>query len=97
MITAGIFLLKGIEVAMKFTSIQGYADREYKMYTYLNAINNPEVENYGVPTIYYYGTWNDHKMMAMTLLDFSIDYKFITKKLTKIDLLIMLREFVSYK
>lgn len=93
----GILLLNGMEIAMKFTELKNEdeAKQEYKIYTYLNAINNPNTEAYGVPTIYYYGTWNDHVMMAMTLLDSEFHKRFDGGKFNEIDLLITFREFVS--
>lgn len=49
-----------IDVAMRFTPDvnKEQAHNEYKMYTYLNAINNKTSEKYGVPTVYYFGKWN---------------------------------------
>lgn len=50
-----------MEVAMKFSSFWATenTENEYEMYTYLDAINNPNVEAYGIPSIYYYGKWNN--------------------------------------
>lgn len=80
---------------MKFVSSEHHKEvaNEYKMYTYLNAINNSTVESYGVPAVYYYGTWYDYILMAITLLDpkFNNNYRFYD-----VDILIVFREFVSH-
>lgn len=45
------------------------AKREYEMYSYLDAIDKPEIEKLGFCSIYYFGKWNEEYMlMAMTLL-----------------------------
>lgn len=83
------------EVAMKFTE-ENYkyeAAKEYKMYTYLHAINNELVEQYGIPTVYYFGKWANFFLMAITLLDTSV--KSIIGNVNELDGLIMFRDFVS--
>lgn len=87
----------GKEIAMKFTSSQNEAraKKEYEMYTYLKAIDRPIVEKYGIPSVYYYGTWNDYIMMAITLLDEKFENRVRHGELNKVDLLIICREFVS--
>lgn len=65
------------------------------MYTYLNAINNETVERYGIPSVYYYGVWNNHYLMAITLLDSEFKRHADAGKLNELDLLIICREFVS--
>lgn len=90
----GLLLLNGMEIAMKFTKNEYEARNEYKMYVYLNAINNESSQAYGVPTIYYFGAWNNHFIMAMTLLDSESRKTFDDGNFSKIDLLIKLREFV---
>lgn len=87
------------EVAMKFTlpDDEIEAVHEYAIYTYLDAVNNTGVESYGIPSVYYYGRWDNCVMMALTLLDtqFSELCKSKEKKLTDLDILILIREFVS--
>lgn len=85
------------EVAMKFTppKFERSAINEYEIYTYLNAINNASVEMYGIPTVYYFGKWNDYVLMAITLLDTKFDKIFASDKIIELDVLIMFREFVS--
>lgn len=86
-----------VEVAMKFTPSKraDVAAREYEMYTYLNAINNTDVERYGIPTVYYYGTWKDNILIAVTLLDPAFNKKSKDRELQEVDILITFREFVS--
>lgn len=85
-----------MEVAMKFTFHKSRTQHKYKIYTYLNAINNPNVEAFGVPSILYYGTWNNHTMMAMTLLDPTFHVRFDNNEFNEIDYLIIVREYVSF-
>lgn len=83
------------DVAMKFTRSDDNEDiaNEYKMYTYLNAINNSTVESYGIPSVYFYGSWRDYVLMAISLIDpnFNNNYRFYD-----VDILIVFREFVSH-
>lgn len=45
------------------------AKREYEMYSYLDAIDKPEIEKFGFCSIYYFGKWNEgYMLMAMSLL-----------------------------
>lgn len=88
------------EVAIKFTSSnhKEEAEIEYKMYTYLNAIDNEDVERYGIPSVYYYDTWNDHILLAITLLDPEFTNRLKMDrihKLNTIDILIIFKECVS--
>lgn len=89
-----------MEVAMKFTCIgdKEYAQNEYEIYSYLHAIDNPKVELYGIPSVYYYGIWNDeYIMMGITLLDSGLKKTLKDGQLNELDLLIMCKEFVCRK
>lgn len=88
-----------MEVAMKFTHIndKNYAEKEYEIYSYLHAIDNPTVELYGIPSVYYYGTWGDFIMMGITLLDSGLKNAHRAGVLNEADLLIVCKEFVSRK
>lgn len=92
-------LLKPIqmEVAMKFTPLKHgiAAEREYEAYSYLNAINNTAINNAGIPAVYFYGTWSDYVMLAITLMDSEYTDGRYLKTLKDIDILIIAREFVS--
>lgn len=73
------------------------AAHEYVIYSYLNAINNTQVEVLGIPSVYYYGRWNNCILLAITLLDseFSAMTKKPKTKFNDFDILIIFREFVS--
>lgn len=88
-----------VKVAMKFTHIneKQYAEKEYEIYSYLKAIDNPQVELYGIPSVYYYGTWDDYIIMAITLLDSGFKNSYMAGDLTEVDLLVVCKEFVSKK
>lgn len=83
-------------VAMKFTRDAYFAEREFEIYTYLNAINNTDIERFGIPAVYYFGTWHDHILMAITLLDSKFNECHRSRTLKEIDILIVAREFVSF-
>lgn len=85
------------DVAMKFTQDAYFAEREFEIYTYLNAINNTDVERYGIPAVYYFGTWHDHVLMAITLLDSKFNECHRSRSFTEADILLIAREFVSFK
>lgn len=85
---------------MKFTTTAQQkfvdaAETEYKMYTYLNAINNSDIEMCGIPSVYYYGQWEDHILMAITLLDSPVTFPSEFDSINELDVLIIFREFVS--
>lgn len=82
---------------MKFTSSEGKreAKREYEIYSYLDAINNTAIERHGIPSVYYFGEWDDYILMAITLLDPVFTTKINTKDIDETDVLIISREFVS--
>lgn len=85
------------EVAMKFTPLihEEKAKREYEIYTYLNAIDNPIVEEYGIPSVYYYDTWKTYTLIVITLFDPGFELRVRFGRINNLDLLIMCREFVS--
>lgn len=93
----GIWLPKNQEIAMKFTpgDLYLHAEHEYAIYTWLGAVNNTKVEDFGIPSVYFYGFWNNHALMAITLLDSECHKMFKTKQYTEVDILIVFREFVS--
>lgn len=67
---------------MKFTPDvnEKQAQNEYKMYTYLNAINNKKAEKYGIPTVYYFGKWNlfsDFNKMLIFVIVFQSGIKLL--------------------
>lgn len=92
-------------VALKFMKMANEQDakKEYEMYSYLDAIDKPEIEKLGFCSIYYFGKWNeDYMLMAMSLLtDGDLDDKASEGYLDDsvgnqaINSLILFRNFVS--
>lgn len=80
---------------MKFTPsmFKLQATREYEMYTYLNAINDTRIEKYGIPSVHYFGVWDDYILMAITLFNSKCNVK--TGPINEVDGLIVCRDFVS--
>lgn len=83
---------------MKFTLSCPGADakHEYEIYSYLNAINNTEIEKYGIPCIYYYGQWKECQMIGMSLLGTEFNNRYKHLDVNDLDVLILCREFVSH-
>lgn len=71
------------------------AKHEYEMYTYLYAINNTEIEAYGIPSVHYYGRWDGCILIAIILLDPDFNERCIARDVSEVDILIMSREYVS--
>lgn len=48
----------------------------------LNAINNPKIENYGIPNVYFHGVWVGYPYwgIAMTLFDGNLEDRYNTEK-----------------
>lgn len=61
----------------------------------MNAIDNADIERYGIPSVYYYGEWNDHILMGLTLLDDEFHKKFEDELFDGADALILMQQFVS--
>ncbi|XP_031630080.1 casein kinase I-like isoform X2 [Contarinia nasturtii] len=94
----GINLLNDDIVAMKFTNntpkAKANSDREFEMYWYLDAVDKPSVEKYGISPIYYYNKWGPHILTVMSLFDCHL-YKKSTEIATEpINTLILFRDFV---
>lgn len=83
---------------MKFTISEYIAEatNEFEIYSYLNAVKNPSVEAFGIPSVYYCGRWNGYILMAITYLDSEIKKKSDKGKVNNVDVMIIFREFVSY-
>lgn len=82
---------------MKFTKLSDAfkAKMEYEIYTCLNAINDPDVERYGIPAVYYYGKWENYILMAITLLDSRFKPNPKSSAINEVDVLILFKEIVS--
>lgn len=61
-------------MAIKFVKKENLEqiEREYKIYSYLDAIENPDVEKYGIPTAYGYNEWQHCVYMAISLFEFDL-------------------------
>lgn len=96
---AGINIADGHEVAVKFTTWgkRNEAMREFQMYFYLNSYKKPEVEQFGIPAVYYYGKWGNFIATAITRLDESLDdfFEEPNQLSNPLDALILIRQFVS--
>lgn len=86
---------------MKFTLLadKKAADEEYEMFSYLHAINRSDVEKYGIPAVYYYGEWDQLKIMGVSILDNDLEKLVDSKQIFESDanILLVLRDFVSKK
>lgn len=82
---------------MKFAWTERAGKGEYEMYSYLNAIENPNVLANGIPSILYFGTWKAHTMMGITLHDTKFMNAINAGTVEELDLLIIFREFVSQR
>lgn len=98
---AGILLPINKVIVMKFTPVANKkaADEEYEMFSYLHAINNSEVEKYGIPAVYYYGEWEELIMMGFSLLEYDLNELVVSEQFFESDVnaLLVLRDFVSKK
>lgn len=97
MVFAGLFIPTNSGVAMKFTPTeeQFEAAKEYAAYKYLDAVNNTGVEQFGIPSVHYFGLWDDYVLMAITLLDVNCMNKAKNHQINQLDTIIIFREFVS--
>ncbi|XP_031636953.1 uncharacterized protein LOC116349589 [Contarinia nasturtii] len=65
---------KNIQIAIKITMDQGCYDREIEIYKALNATSDPNIEQYGIPRIYYHGSLLEkYRVIAMTLFDGTLE------------------------
>lgn len=93
---------------MKFTTIKNRdeSDREFEIYSYLDAIDNELVEQFGICNIYYYGDWTSEwntkfKLMIFTYLSGNLawparqDYFNSSIGKNGLNTLILFRDFVS--
>lgn len=95
---AGELLRNNKTVAMKFApSSKGLIESEYVLYSYMGAIDNSTVENFGVSAVFYYGKWQDLSMIAITPLDSQFSEIKANRKITlsDLDIFIICREYVS--
>lgn len=59
-----------MDVAVKIVENETFFDHEVNIYKALNAINNPKIEEHGIPSVYYRGKFlGVYHAIAMTLFD----------------------------
>lgn len=71
------------------------AENERQIYITLGAVNNTYICEFGIPTFYHYGRFENYIIIAVTLLDSEFEYRRRTLQLTVLDKLIVFREWVS--
>lgn len=75
-------------------------EQEYRMFTYLEAIDNEPVEKFGIPVVFYYGEFLNGNFIVMALSSFehSLLEKANEGHFLKhpINSLILLKQFVSF-
>lgn len=83
-------------VAIKFINKinRVQAKREYQMYSYLYAIDNATVEQYGVPSLYYYGEWANFIVTAYTELEETVAVRVHSGTYYNYDILLLIQQFV---
>lgn len=95
----GIRIADNKLVALKFMDGNRMEDphREYKIYTYLHAIATPNVERFGIPTVYYYKKWKGFILMVLSYLNGGDLITAVEAGHFKnpLDSLILFRDFVS--
>lgn len=97
----GLMLPIDKDIAMKFTlpDQESTAYDEYRMYSYLDAINSTESEKFGIPSVYYYGKCQQTGLILMgfSLLEKNIEDLANSGKLLEhdVNVLMILRDFVS--
>lgn len=80
-----------IPVPIKITWDKKAADQEMRIFKALNAVENPKIENYGIPNVYYYGPINGgYHAIAMTLFDESVEDRYAVQNEQFSDLSILL-------
>lgn len=93
----GKWLPENKEVAIKFMPLteKKNAEHDYDVYAQLRAINNSNVERFGIANVYYFAQWEGYYVMAMTLLDSYLDEKMAGHAMNKMDILLFAKQFVS--
>lgn len=89
-----------IPVAIKMTWDKQASDREMRIFEALNAIENPNIENYGIPNAYYHGPIvGGYYAMAMTLFDESIEDRYAEQdeQFSDLSILLILKRAVCVK
>lgn len=90
---------------MKFVldEYRNTTEREFQIFTYLNAINRTDIERFGFPAVYYYNDWNGYILTVISYFDGGdlVDrrnkgfFQNPSSESESIDSLILFRNFVS--
>lgn len=72
--SSGIKLTGHVPVAIKFVKNENLKqiEREYEIFSYLDAIKNPDVEKYGIPTVYGFNEWQNCVYIVISLFEFDL-------------------------
>lgn len=83
-------------VAIKFIykSNVEYAQREYEMYSYMKAINETNVQKYGITAVYYYDTWENFIVTAYPDLEETLAHRAEIGRVETYDILFVIQQFV---
>lgn len=86
-----------IPVAIKITWDKQAADREMRIFNALYAIENPMIEAFGIPNVYYYGPIGRYHAIAMTLCDETIEERFAEQdeQISDLSILLILKRAVT--
>lgn len=63
-------------VAVKIIHDSASMDKELIIFEKLKAINNPKIENSGIPQVYYHGWFLNYDAIAMTLFEGSVNDRY---------------------
>lgn len=97
---SGINIADNRPVAIKFAASWNLieSEREFYMYVNLHAYQNPKMERFGIPVVYYRGQWENFTLTALTKLDKDLNDLAEEEHHLKnpLDVLILIRNFVSF-
>lgn len=63
-------------VAVKIIHDSASMDKELMIFEELKAVNNPKIENSGIPEVFYYGWFLNYDAIAMTLFEGSVNDRY---------------------
>lgn len=88
-----------IPVAIKITWDKQAVDREMRIYNALYAIENPMIETFGIPNVYFYGPifMGRYHAIAMTFCDETIEDRYVEQdeQFSDLSILLILKRAVT--
>lgn len=73
------------------------SEREFELFKYLDAYNNPKVERFGIPSIYFHDQWQNYTVTAFTRLEQTLwqlgDEGYFSYE--SFDIMLLFKQFVS--